>query len=45
MEDHRIWPRGGEVVSIEVFVPQRVLRGDLVAFQVARRAWCPADTV
>ena len=45
MEDHRIWPRGGEVVSAEVLVPQRVLCGDLVAFQVAREAFCPAHAV
>ncbi len=45
MEDHSIWPRGGEVVSAKVFVPQRVLCGDLVAFQVAREASSPAHAV
>jgi hypothetical protein len=42
LEDHRTWPRGGERVSAEIFVPQRVLRVDLVAFQAALEALSPA---
>jgi hypothetical protein len=44
LEDHRTWPRGGERVSAEIFVPQRVLRVDLVAFQAALEALSPAHT-
>ena len=44
-DDHRVWPRGGKIVSVKVLIPQRVLCRNLVAFQMARVAMCPANTV
>ena len=45
LEDHSTWPRGGKVVTVEVLVPQRVLCGNLVAFQLAHAARCPAYSI
>ena len=45
MEDHRIWPRSGKVVSAEVLAPQRVLFRNIEAIQLARETWCPAHIV
>lgn len=45
MEEHHIWPRGGKEITIEELVPQSFLGGNLMAFQLARGAWCPAQTV
>jgi hypothetical protein len=45
LKDHRIWPRGGAEVNVEVLVPQRVLCGNLIPVQLAHEARCPAYIV
>jgi hypothetical protein len=42
LEDHSSRPCSRNVASIKILVPQRVLSGNLVAFQVSRWARCPA---
>lgn len=44
MEDHCIWPRGGEVIRVQVLIPERVLCGNFVMFQVAHETRCLAHT-